>query len=91
MTRRSRSPKSLSPEGNSKSEGRNPKEIRNPKSEIRSPHPIPHSVRSLRDTQASLASALSAEPMPESFAIPGFGFRISGLRISDFFRFDLRT
>jgi HlyD family secretion protein len=71
------------PQGNPKSEIRNPKEIRNR-------HPVPHSARPLRDTEAPVASVLSAEPMPGSFAIPAFGFRISdflrisGLRISDF-------
>ena len=40
-------------------------------------------MRPLRDTEAPAASVLSAEPMPERFAISAFGFRISGfLRIS---------
>jgi hypothetical protein len=62
----------------------------NPKSEIRNPHPFPLVVRSLRGTEAPVASVLSAEPTPESVAISAFGFRISdflrisGLRISDF-------
>ena len=70
----------------STSEGRNPKSEGNPKSEIRSPHPVPFSMRSLRNTEAPMASVWSAEPMPESFAISAFGFRPSdfGLRISDF-------
>jgi len=72
-----RNPKAegLNPEGNPKSEA--PKSEGNPKSEIRSPHPVPHSVRSLRDTEAPAASVLSAERMPESFAISAFGFRPS--------------
>jgi hypothetical protein len=66
-----------------KSENRSP-EIRS-KSEIQSRPPVPHSARSLRDTEAPVASVLSAEPMPESFAISAFGFRISDfLRISAF-------
>jgi hypothetical protein len=53
--------------------------------EIRGPHPIPHSVRSLRETQAPVASVLRAVPMPESLAISALGFRISDfLRISAF-------
>jgi hypothetical protein len=75
-----------------KSEDRRPKSEGNPKSEIRNPLPVPHSARSLRDTEAPAASVLSAGPMPESFANPAFGFRISdfgfpsdfGFRISDF-------
>jgi len=83
-----------------KPEVRGAKSERNPKSEapksdlpaeasaqagIRSPHAVPHSVRSLRDAEAPVASVLSAEPMPESFAISAFGFRPSNfLRISAF-------
>jgi NADH-quinone oxidoreductase subunit M len=75
-----------------KSEGRNPKSEGNPKSETRSRHPVPYSVRSLPDTEAPIASVLSAEPRPERFPISAFGFRPSdfgflsdfGLRISDF-------
>src|SRR5208337_1775042 len=67
------------------SEIRNPKSEIRRKSDIRSAHPVPHSVRSLRDTEAPVASVSSAEPMPESFAISAFGFRISDfLRISAF-------
>jgi hypothetical protein len=47
-------------------------------------------MRSLRRKEAPVASVLSAEPMPESLAIPAFGSRDFGfpsdfgLRISDF-------
>jgi hypothetical protein len=69
-----------------------PKPEGNPKSEIRNPHPFPHSVRSLRDPEAPVPSRLRAGPTPEGSAISVVGFRISafgfpsdfGLRISDF-------
>jgi len=56
-----------------------------PKSEIRSLHPLPHWVRPPRGTEAPVASALSAEPRLENFAISAFRFPSDfGLRISDF-------
>jgi hypothetical protein len=69
---------------NPKAEIRNPKEGRNPKSECGKRQPL--------GPEARVASVSSAEPIPESFAISAFGFRISdfgfpsdfGLRISAF-------
>jgi len=43
---------------------RNPKEIRNPKSEIRNPHPVPHAVRWLRGTESPVASVGGPDRAP---------------------------
>jgi len=82
----------LGPGGNPKSEGRNPKEIRNPKAEIRRPGSQSFRALALHSMLRPQALASQAATAPHERPDVAFGFRISdflrisGLRISDFAR-----